>query len=198
MRESIKIKLLQNLLDEVTKKYDEFIAMQQDRIDQTFKKAIVDPLTGLYNRLYFLEVTKKSFKRAKRKDENIILVFLDLDNFKYVNDNYGHEKGDEILKEVAKTLKNMFREYDMIVRYGGDEFVIFAEMSINDIANIDDLLKSFKNRIEKKFKKYILSVSYGIAVFPFDADNIKDLLNIADERMYKQKKQKKKINKIGE
>ena len=186
------------MLDEVTKKYDEFIAMQQDRIDQTFKKAIVDPLTGLYNRLYFLEVTKKSFKRAKRKDENIILVFLDLDNFKYVNDNYGHEKGDEILKEVAKTLKNMFREYDMIVRYGGDEFVIFAEMSINDIANIDDLLKSFKNRIEKKFKKYILSVSYGIAVFPFDADNIKDLLNIADERMYKQKKQKKKINKIGE
>ncbi|WP_187647685.1 GGDEF domain-containing protein [Nitrosophilus labii] len=197
MREDIKIKLLQNLLEEITKKYDEFIAMQQDKIEETFEKAIKDPLTGLYNRSYFFEYSRKSFKKAKRKGENIVLIFLDLDNFKYVNDNYGHKRGDEVLKEVANILKNIFREYDVIVRYGGDEFIIFAEFSSKDFGNIDNLLKFFKERVEEKFKKYTLSVSYGIAVFPFDADNIKDLINIADKRMYEQKKQKKMRNYVN-
>jgi len=194
MREDIKIKLLQNLLEEITKKYDEFIAMQQDKIEQTFEKAIKDPLTGLYNRLYFFEFTRQSFERVKRKGGNIVLIFLDLDNFKYVNDNYGHKKGDEVLKEVADILKIIFREYDVIVRYGGDEFIIFAEIDSKEFNNINSLLKSFKERLEEKFKKYILSVSYGIALFPDDADNVKDLINIADKRMYEQKKQKKKTN----
>jgi len=194
MREDIKIKLLQNLLEEITKKYDEFIAMQQDKIEQTFEKAIKDPLTGLYNRLYFFEFTRQSFERVKRKGGNIVLIFLDLDNFKYVNDNYGHKKGDEVLKEVADILKIIFRDYDVLVRYGGDEFIIFAEIDSKEFNNINSLLKSFKERLEEKFKKYILSVSYGIALFPDDADNVKDLINIADKRMYEQKKQKKKTN----
>ena len=191
MREKIKIKLLQNLLEEITKKYDDFIAIQQDEIEQNFEKAIKDPLTGLYNRLYFLDFAKKSFERAKRKDRNIVLIFLDLDNFKYVNDNFGHKRGDEILKNTANILKDIFREYDMIVRYGGDEFIVFAEIDKSNEKHIENLLESFRDRLEQKFEKYTISVSYGVAIFPNDIDDINSLLDIADKRMYKQKRCKK-------
>ena len=191
MREKIKIKLLKNLLEEITKKYDDFIAIQQDEIEQNFEKAIKDPLTGLYNRLYFLDFAKKSFERAKRKDRNIVLIFLDLDNFKYVNDNFGHKNGDEILKNTANILKDIFREYDMVVRYGGDEFIVFAEIDKSDKKHIEKLLESFRDRLEQKFKKYTISASYGIAIFPNDIDDINSLLDIADKRMYKQKRCKK-------
>jgi len=192
MRENIKIKLLQNLLSEITKKYDEFIESQEDQIEKTFQKAIKDPLTNLYNRLYFFEYVQKFFKKSRRKDIKAVLIFLDLDNFKNVNDTLGHKMGDKILSDIAQILKEIFRDYDMVVRYGGDEFIIFTEIEKNKKESLNLLLENFKERLEKKFSRYLISVSYGISIFPEDAKDIKRLIEIADERMYQQKKLKKK------
>ena len=189
MREKIKIKLLQNILKEVTQKYDDFIQEQQDMLDLTFEKAIRDPLTRLYNRQYFFDFLKKAVEKIKRLHEKGFIVFLDLDNFKNVNDTLGHEKGDIVLKDFARILTEHFRGYDIIARYGGDEFMIYVENRDKD--TINKRLKQLETIVDNHFKTLGISVSYGISCFPDDSMEIKDLINIADNEMYKYKKAKK-------
>lgn len=200
MREEIKIKILENLLEEITKKYDYFISKQEEKYKETYEKAVKDSLTGLYNRFYFLDSLRRSIIRTKRKREKVFIIFVDLDNFKPINDYFGHIEGDKVLKEVAKILKENFREYDIVSRFGGDEFLV---LFVGEELPIDRVEK-IKKIVEDKFKKYHLSFSYGISVYPDDikeknlyTDNIiKKLLKIADERMYKMKEEKKKNQEI--
>lgn len=195
MREEIKIKILENLLEEITKRYDYFISKQEEKYKETYEKAVKDSLTGLYNRFYFLDSLRRSIIRTKRKREKVFIIFVDLDNFKPINDYFGHIEGDKVLKEVAKILKENFREYDIVSRFGGDEFLV---LFVGEELPIDRVEK-IKKIVEDKFKKYHLSFSYGISVYPDDikeknlyTDNIiKKLLKIADERMYKMKEEKK-------
>jgi len=188
MREDIKTQLLQNILEEVTKQYDDFILYKNEIIKETFQKAIKDKLTGLYNREFLFEVLKKISEKTKRADSKFILIFLDLNNFKNINDKYGHEEGDRVLKKVANILKQSFRKYDIVVRYGGDEFIVVIE-SINNI-NMHKILKKLEEKIKKSFAKYNVSIAYGIASSD-ESDNIEKLIEIADMRMYQDKKTKK-------
>ncbi|WOE70726.1 GGDEF domain-containing protein [Hydrogenimonas thermophila] len=191
MRAEIQVKLLENLLDEITKRYDSFIKEQNEKIEDTLEKATKDPLTHLYNREFLSEYAEKVLKENRRKGESIALIFLDLDNFKPVNDNYGHEEGDKVLKNVAEMLKNSFRDQDIVVRYGGDEFIVFAQLNRVQVYELNEVLKSLQNRIEDNFQKYGISISYGISIYPLEANNLEVLIYIADKKMYEQKKRKK-------
>ncbi|SFV75097.1 diguanylate cyclase/phosphodiesterase (GGDEF & EAL domains) with PAS/PAC sensor(s) [hydrothermal vent metagenome] len=191
MRQEIKIKLLQNMLEEVTKKYDYFILKQEQMLKQTYDLATRDPLTGLYNRQYLQDYVSQALDRMKRHNIKLILIFIDLDNFKYVNDTFGHEDGDRVLKEVSKIFQDSFRKYDVVVRYGGDEFIIFLEEHQYDEAFIRDILDKMVARIEERLKDFSISASYGCAIAPTETQTFKELLSLADERMYEHKRAKK-------
>ena len=192
MRNLIKIRLLKNILEEVTRNYDYFISQQEQLLKRTFELSIKDPLTGLYNRNYLEDYSQKAFSRISRHNTNLVLIFIDLDNFKQVNDTFGHETGDEVLKKVSEILRDIFRKYDIIVRYGGDEFIVLIEDLKCDEKAIKNLLEKMVKRIEENLKKFKISASYGMAIAPKEADNLKDLIFLADERMYKQKIKRKK------
>jgi len=188
MREEIKIQILQNLLTIVTQKYDYFTSYQKTLIEKNFEKAIRDPLTGLYNRHYLEDISKKLLNEAKREKTTLALIFIDLNNFKPINDIYGHEIGDEVLKEVANELKKSFRSYDTIVRYGGDEFIVLLKIP-KEKFDLEKILNFFDKRIKNKFSKYHISLSYGIATTK-ETFNLEKLIELADERMYQDKKRK--------
>jgi diguanylate cyclase (GGDEF)-like protein len=190
MREQIKIQILQNLLTIVTQKYDYFTSYQKSLIQENFEKAVKDPLTRLYNREYLKEISEQLLNEAKREHLVLALVFIDLNNFKSVNDIYGHEEGDKVLKGVAEELKNSFRNYDIIVRYGGDEFIVLLKMPKKEEFKLEDVLFSINERIKNKFKKYSISLSYGI-VTSKETYELEKLIEIADARMYEDKKNKK-------
>ncbi|WP_051754578.1 GGDEF domain-containing protein [Thermodesulfobacterium commune] len=198
MREEIKIKLLQNLLKEVTKKYDSILYLKEQKLKDTYLMAIKDELTGLYNRYYLKDYLVKLIEKLKRnKNNKLFLIFIDLDNFKLINDTYGHNKGDNVLKEVAEILTANFRKYDIISRYGGDEFIVLLESNEDPTKRINAL----RQNIEEIFKEFNLSFSYGISIFPDDIENInmptqeiiKLLIEIADKRMYEEKTKKEKV-----
>ena len=189
MRENVKIKILQNMLAEVTNKYDYFIAQKDEILKKTFEKAIKDSLTGFYNKEYMLDYATKLYKKAKRENLEFLLIFLDLDNFKSVNDTYGHERGDEVLKEVTEIIRKSFREYDTFVRYGGDEFIIIIEIKEKSfLQKISKFLNELNKKINKKFEKYNLSISFGMALSS-EAKDINELIQIADMRMYQMKRE---------
>jgi diguanylate cyclase (GGDEF)-like protein len=159
--------------------------------------AVKDPLTGVYNRQYLEDYLLKLIKKAKRnKNEKIMVIFFDLDNFKPINDNFGHNTGDKVLKEVADIIKSHFREYDLISRFGGDEFVAVIE---NPPASIYDRINRLKEIIEDTFRNYNISISLGVSNYPDDVDEklldeekVIKLLDIADNRMYENKKENKR------
>jgi diguanylate cyclase len=149
-----------------------------------------DALTGLANRYYFDESLKAAIPRAERMNDQLALLFLDLDNFKLINDSQGHNTGDKVLKEVAERLIGLIRSGDIACRLGGDEFAILAynfenEEAIALLAQriLDELRKPILiNGIE-----HIISVSIGIATFPDAGNTSGDLLKASDLAMYRAK-----------
>lgn len=136
---------------------------------------IIDDLTGCYQKSY-LESTYACAYQT--------LVFIDLDGFKLINDIYGHNKGDEVLRDFAQTVKSMLREHDAIVRFGGDEFILLLDSSLYHA--VQQRIEVIRCNIEAYFlaKQQHLSFSYGIVKVE---ENIASALNQADEAMYKQK-----------
>lgn len=149
-----------------------------------------DSLTGLANRYYFDESLRAAIPRAKRQNDQLALLFLDLDNFKIINDSLGHVIGDQVLKEVAQRLLRVVRAGDIVCRLGGDEFAVLAhnfdsQESISQLAQriLDDLRKPIMiGKIENT-----ISTSIGIATFPDAGQNASDLLKAADLAMYRAK-----------
>jgi len=155
-----------------------------------FYKATYDQLTGLYNRIFFISEFKICKARAKRNHTKIVIIFIDLDGFKDINDSLGHEIGDKVLKEIAKRLKQHTRDSDIVARFGGDEFLIMLEdiKHIEDIENIaEDLLKEIKKPILIKGTENRVSASIGISIYPDDGEDIQTLIKNADMSMYKSK-----------
>ncbi len=149
-----------------------------------------DSLTGLANRYYFDESLRAAIPRAKRQSDQLALLFLDLDNFKIINDSLGHIIGDQVLKEVAQRLLRVVRAGDIVCRLGGDEFAVLAhnfdsQEAISQLAQriLDDLRKPI---IIGKFENTI-STSIGIATYPDAGQSASDLLKAADLAMYRAK-----------
>ncbi|HCV02783.1 MULTISPECIES: sensor domain-containing diguanylate cyclase [Pseudoalteromonas] len=156
--------------------------------------ATMDELTLLPNRRGFTSTAEHYLDLCIRQQLNAKLVFIDLDNFKYINDNFGHSAGDRVLKEFASLLKEYCRKADLYARLSGDEFVIlFTDLNTSECETImQRLLQSFCNLPSSFTGQSILSFSYGIADFSGQQPcSLAKLLAVADSRMYNAKVQKK-------
>lgn len=150
--------------------------------------AYYDSLTGLPNRSLFLDRLRKSLSQAERSQQKIAVLFLDLDNFKDINDTEGHAFGDQLLKEVGKRLACCIREADTIARLGGDEFVVMLVAEANTVSiTANRILGGFRTPFKIEGKEIYTSFSIGVALYPDDAQDIEGLLRSADIAMYKAK-----------
>jgi len=150
-----------------------------------------DALTQLPNRLMFEERFIDSLARAKRSGISGALLFLDLDDFKKINDDLGHDAGDEFLKEVSKRLQSVCRDVDTVARFGGDEFVIVFENIGGQetvIPLLDNILKQLSPKVMLQDKTLNISVSIGVTIFPEHGDDKLTLIKKADRAMYTAKK----------
>lgn len=149
-----------------------------------------DTLTQLPNRALFYERVNKSISKATRDDSKFALMFLDIDNFKHINDSYGHDEGDRLLLVVSNKIKNVLRREDILARLGGDEFVIIIEDIDNaiDVLTITNhILDTMRQAIKIKNNTHYISASIGISIFPDDSKNPNNLLKFADVAMYEAK-----------
>ncbi len=150
-----------------------------------------DYLTGLLNRRGFMEQARKQLLAAAENDEHSVYMSLDMNNFKSINDDFGHTEGDEALKYFAKVMKKIFRGSDLMARIGGDEFAVL--LSSDQVIDNTLLLSRFQRAIardnEESDKGYNLSFSYGaVAIDPRDKVSLDDIIREADAFMYRDKK----------
>lgn len=149
-----------------------------------------DPLTGIYNRRFTLENLETEFERAKRYSLKFSIILMDIDNFKEVNDKFGHIKGDNILKALAQILKDELRRQDILGRYGGDEFLIILPETDGVGAGMvgERCRKALYNGITFLNEKYSLTVSMGVASYPNPRIiTVEDMIRLADTAMYEAK-----------
>ncbi len=159
-------------------------------------KSEYDPLTEIYNRATGMQMLKRKMKFVNQNRGMMTLCFIDINNLKLVNDRYGHAAGDRLIKKFASLVKSTLRDKDIFFRYGGDEFIIiFDSCSLQATINV-------WNRIENKFRdfnllkkeKFDISVSNGFVEYNYGAKTtMKDLIEKADEKMYHNKKEYKKL-----
>lgn len=159
--------------------------------EETKKLATIDPLTGILNRRALEEAFNKDVERTKRYNRPLSVMVMDVDDFKLFNDTYGHLFGDQVLKELAKTLRGSCRKTDIAGRYGGDEFcIILPETNLKGaIKFAERLLKNITdlNIVTPNNNKIPIKVSIGIASYPDDTYEPEKLLTLADTAMYKAK-----------
>lgn len=155
------------------------------------EQAVTDPLTGLYNRRYLWEFLRREWVRAKRKDESLAVIMLDLDHFKRINDAHGHQAGDFVLVAVAALLRNQIRSSDIVCRYGGEEFaLVLPEASLENVRLRAEHIRAAIGRLNLRHQGVPLgriTASLGVALFPHHADSPDSLIRAADEAMYEAK-----------
>ncbi|HXQ70006.1 MAG TPA: diguanylate cyclase [Pyrinomonadaceae bacterium] len=153
--------------------------------------ALTDPLTGLPNARYLSLRFDEEAARARRTDRAFQVMMLDLDEFKSVNDTFGHKAGDKMLREVAHIIEGQLREYDFLARYGGDEFVALVQEMAG--SQVEDLCRRIENAVSKfslmvgRNRYARVGISVGTATFNIDGDTLDQLVVAADEKMYRMK-----------
>ena len=167
-------------------------AIKRIRLQNELKEqAIHDSLTGLHNRYYLNQVLDQEVKRSKRYNHCMAFLMIDVNRFKEINDRYGHQVGDEILKEVASSLRQAVRETDIVIRYGGDEFLLILPETDGE-SNIvkQRIAKNTALRNKKNGRlDFPVTLSIGSAYWdPKDPKSVEEILNEADRRMYEDKK----------
>jgi diguanylate cyclase (GGDEF)-like protein len=187
-------------IDEFILRFDKM--MRDHKGEETLLAlSLTDELTGLYNRRRFFVLTEQYLKVAIRAKKRSLLLYIDMDDLKWINDHCGHSDGDQVLIDLGSILKKTFRESDIIARIGGDEFVVLLESTDeNDEMLITRLNESIRDYNAKVSQQYKLSVSVGAAQFdPEYPISIDELLSKADALMYAQKRKKRKEeSRLGE
>ncbi|MDC7240743.1 MAG: diguanylate cyclase, partial [Spirochaetales bacterium] len=154
--------------------------------------ALHDTLTHLPNRYLMMERLEQALAQARRAEQPLGVLFLDLNGFKKVNDTYGHEVGDLLLEGVADRLKELMRDSDTLARIGGDEFVILMPQ-VDGKSGIDTLIIRIHKALETPFQLNSLeiksSTSIGFSIYPEDGERARELLNAADQHMYRVKQE---------
>jgi diguanylate cyclase (GGDEF)-like protein len=154
------------------------------------RRSLVDQLTGVYNRRGFEERMVREMKLARRRNQTLAVLFVDIDDFKAINDDHGHVAGDRALREVADLLLASFRESDIVARMGGDEFVVVAlDTSLRDVAVPENRLRErLRLRNASGDCPYPLSLSMGFSVYdPEEPCTLWELVGRADQQMYLRK-----------
>lgn len=153
-----------------------------------------DALTGLVNRRALFDRLELEIRHCRRSGKHLAAVFIDLDNFKPINDEYGHAVGDRVLAKVSERLRHLTRDTDTVARYGGDEFVIIYTELIDE-AEVSRLLENIQTAFERpcKIKQHLIKIepSVGLSIYPEDAGSATELIELADQRMYVSKKSSK-------
>jgi diguanylate cyclase (GGDEF)-like protein/PAS domain S-box-containing protein len=158
------------------------------------RMATHDGLTGLPNRILLQDRLQQCVARARRSETRVVMLFIDLDHFKEVNDAYGHRVGDELLKIVSRRVRACLRETDLLSRLSGDEFIVLME-SVTDLADTQQVARRILaeirgiQRVDGHAVK--ISASLGVSIFPDDADTAEGMLRNADLAMYRAKEQGK-------
>ena len=168
-----------------------FIAVVVYLLRKFEHQAYHDKLTGLANRKYFIKEFNKLTETSDFSDDNIGVVFIDIDRFKKINDNYGHDIGDRVLENIASRMKNNLKETDIIARMGGDEFVVaLAELNSKTkiIKVVKRLIKELKKPLIIEGEEIAISVSAGVSFYPDDSQELEKLIKNADAAMYQAKK----------
>ncbi|MEJ2290533.1 MAG: EAL domain-containing protein [Deinococcales bacterium] len=155
-----------------------------------FEQAQLDPLTGLLNRAGFHERLEGVLERAREEGTLVAFLFVDLDRFKFVNDTYGHEVGDALLREVGRALRDNVRDQDLVGRLGGDEFTL-ALLHLHDAKDASmvarNLVRALSAPISIDDRELRISASVGVSLFPRDGDTVEALTRSADTAMYEVK-----------
>lgn len=159
--------------------------------DRTRKMAITDGLTRLYNHRHFYELLEQEFQRTRRYQANVSLIMIDIDFFKHINDTYGHQVGDDILRELALVIRGQVREVDILARYGGEEFAaLLPQTSLEQAKVVAERIREAVERNEFTTSKgsIKITVSLGTAAFPeMDIENQVELVQRADAGLYRAK-----------
>ena len=156
--------------------------------------SLVDDLTGLHNRRGFLALAYQQQRVADRKGEAFFVLYVDLDNMKWINDSLGHHVGDQALTDLTEVLESTFRGSDVIARMGGDEFVVLlTEVGERDVSILQArLAENLRKHSADKKRPYELHVSIGVARYePRSFCTVDEVLDRADEMMYRQKRARK-------
>ncbi len=150
--------------------------------------AIVDDVTGLHNGRYLQEILSHEISRARRYKSTFTLIFLDLDYFKRVNDEFGHLVGSQLLRSTGQWVKEQLRESDICVRWGGDEFILFLPNTSKEGGVLVARRLCARMPVESFLgQKLVVSASFGVVAFPDDGGETEDLIKKADEAMYRVK-----------
>ncbi|MEP7155603.1 MAG: GGDEF domain-containing protein [Betaproteobacteria bacterium] len=169
-----------------------FLLMHMERAEESARQlAVTDPLTGTFNRRTFLELGAKEIARTRRSKGSLALLMLDLDHFKKVNDQFGHQAGDEALKRVVDVLQGCLRREDLLVRYGGEEFcVLLPDVALDHAALLAERARAAVEAGGFQFqsKRIPVTISVGVALLARDsAEDIERLVGRADEALYSAK-----------
>jgi diguanylate cyclase (GGDEF)-like protein len=152
---------------------------------QTVKLARTDPLTGLYNRRYFIEQSNRILEAANRLKAPVTLMMTDLDHFKQFNDKHGHQAGDLVLQEVSRLVRGCVRNSDVVARYGGDEMALLLPKAAKSDAV--PVAEKIRQQIEENCHEMGITISIGLAQYPQDAGTRDDLIAAADDVLYRSK-----------
>jgi diguanylate cyclase (GGDEF)-like protein len=198
MQISIALKSLMLLeqQERIQRRLEENLAQAAENNDVLKEISKTDQLTGLYNRWGFLDHVKGILANPRNKDKQVLVMYADMDNLKMINDEYGHDEGDYALKEIASILKETFPNSEVVGRFGGDEFVAFAILGTHNYENIirHKIMQITERHNKLLNKPYFVEMSVGICEVPCSPDlEIYQVLAEADRKLYKEKREKKRL-----
>ena len=172
----------------------------EDMLTQVETLAITDPLTGLFNRRRFEAILQKEFKRAQRYEYPLSCLMIDIDHFKKVNDTYGHQAGDSVLREISQLIQANIREVDTASRWGGEEFAILSPSTTkeNAVPFAARILKAVSQHTFFELRDKKVTISIGVAGIPDPSiDTEEKLMNTADLALYQAKRKGRKRVEVG-
>ncbi|WP_053228059.1 GGDEF domain-containing protein [Spirochaeta cellobiosiphila] len=187
---TVKDKKTVEKLQDIKKGFDR---RKKDLMDIAYK----DGLTNLYNRRYFDKVISDEFHRSQRYNRHLALIMADIDFFKKFNDNYGHQKGDSVLRTTASILKENSRNTDHVCRYGGEEIaIILPEADINSALQSAEKLRYLLEKMSEEIEDVRITASFGVSHFTKGMKKTTDLIDQADAALYEAKKTGRNCVKI--